>query len=73
MRAALRLLTAVLLMGVASRSIGQTLFDGPSVETPELRVELRPQGEDRFAIHMTDKTTGRQVDYAFDGEGANDP
>uniref|UniRef100_UPI001B7D80EE hypothetical protein n=1 Tax=Tabrizicola sp. YIM 78059 TaxID=2529861 RepID=UPI001B7D80EE len=48
-------------------------FDGPSVETPELRVELRPQGEDRFAIHMTDKTTGRQVDYAFDGEGANDP
>lgn len=73
MRSALRLLNAVLLMGLASRSVGQTIFDGPSVETAELRVELRPQGEDRFAIYMTDKTTGRQVHYEFDGEGANDP
>lgn len=73
MRSALRLLTAVLLMGLASRSLGQTIFDGLSVETAELRVELRPKGEDRFAIYLTDKTTGRQVDYEFDGEGANDP
>lgn len=73
MRSALRLRVVVLLMGLASPSVGQTIFDGPSVETAELRVELRPQGEDRFAIHLTDKTTGRQVDYEFDGEGANDP
>lgn len=73
MRSALRLLTAVLLIGLASRCLGQTIFDGPSVETAELRVELRPQGEDRFAIYLTDKTTDRQVDYEFDGEGANDP
>ena len=73
MRSALRLLAPVLLMGFASRSLGQTIFVGPSVETAELRVELRPQGEDRFAIYLTDKTTGRQVDYEFDGEGANDP
>lgn len=73
MRSALRLLAVVLLMGLASRSVGQTIFDGPSVETAELRVELRPQGEDRFDIYLTDKTTGRQVNYEFDGEGANDP
>lgn len=60
-------------MGLASRSVGQTIFDGPSVEAAELRVELRPQGEDRFAIYLSDKTTGRQVDHQFDGEGANDP
>jgi hypothetical protein len=60
-------------MGLASRSVGQTIFDGPSVETAELRVEIRPQGEDRFAIHLTDKTTGLQVHYEFEGEGANDP
>jgi hypothetical protein len=60
-------------MGLVSRSVGQTIFDGPSVETAELRVELRPQGEDRFDIYLTDKTTGRQVHYEFDGEGANDP
>lgn len=73
MRSALRLLAVVALMGLASRSVGQTIFDGPSVETAELRVELRPQGEDRFDIYLTDKTTGRQVHYEFDGEGANDP
>lgn len=73
MRSALRLLAVVLLMGLASRSVGQTIFDGPSVETAELRVELRPQGEDRFDIYLTDKTTGRQVHYEFAGEGANDP
>lgn len=73
MRSALRLLAVVLLMGLASRSVGQTIFDGPSVETAELRVELRPRGEDRFDIYLTDKTTGRQVNYEFDGEGANDP
>lgn len=60
-------------MGFASRSVGQVIFDGPSVETAEFRVELRPQGEDRFDIYLTDKTTGRQVHYEFDGEGANDP
>jgi len=73
MRSALLLLAVVLLMGLASRSVGQTIFDGPSVETAELRVELRPQGEDRFDIYLSDKTTGRQVHYEFDGEGANDP
>ncbi|MCW3784721.1 hypothetical protein [Defluviimonas salinarum] len=73
MRNALRFLAAVLLLGFAGPSLGQTIFDGPSVESAELRVELRPRGEDRFAIHLTDKTTGRQVDYEFDGEGANDP
>jgi|688.fasta_scaffold653625_2 hypothetical protein len=73
MRSGLRLLAVVSLVGLASRSVGQTIFDGPSVETAELRVELRPQGEDRFAIHLTDKTTGLQVHYEFEGEGANDP
>lgn len=73
MRSALRLLVVVLLLGLASRSVGEKIFDGPSVETAELRVELRPQGEDRFDIYLTDKTTGRQVHYEFDGEGANDP
>ncbi|SEH59236.1 hypothetical protein [Paracoccus alkenifer] len=73
MRSADRLLAVVLLMGVATPSVGQTIFDGPSVESAELRVELRPRGEDRFAIYLTDKVTGQQVDYEFDGEGANDP
>jgi hypothetical protein len=54
MRSALRLLAVVLLMGLASPSVGQTIFDGPSVELAELRVELRPRGEDRFAIYLTD-------------------
>lgn len=73
MRSALRLLAAALLLGFAGQSVGQTIFDGPSVESAELRVELRPRGEDRFAIHLTDKTSGRQVYYEFDGEGATDP
>ncbi|NHB77642.1 hypothetical protein [Rhodobacter calidifons] len=73
MKGALRLLAVVLLIGLASRSAGQTIFDGSSVETAELRVELRPQGEDPFAIHLTDKTTGLKVHYEFEGEGANDP
>lgn len=73
MRSAFRLLAVVLMMGLANQSVGQTIFDGPSVESADLRVELRPQGEDRFAIYLTDKATGRQVDYEFDGEGANDP
>lgn len=73
MRSALRLLAVVFFMGVAAPSAGQTIFDGASVESAELRVELRPRGDDRFAIHLTDKVTGRQVDHEFDGEGANDP
>jgi hypothetical protein len=73
MTSAFQLLSAVLLLSFASPSVSQTIFDGPSVESAELRVELRPRGEDRFAIHLTDKTIGRQVDYEFDGEGANDP
>lgn len=73
MRSALQLLAVVLLTGLAAPSVGQTIFDGPSVDSAEVRVELRPRGEDRFAIHLTDKTTGRQVNYEFDGEGANDP
>lgn len=73
MRSALRLLAVVLFMGVATPSVGQTIFDGASVESAELRVELRPRGDDRFAIYLTDKVTGRQVDYEFDGDGANDP
>lgn len=73
MRIALRLLAVVLFVGVATPSVGQTIFDGASVESAELRVELRPRGDDRFAIYLTDKVTGRQVYYEFDGEGANDP
>lgn len=73
MRSALRLLAVVFFMGVAAPSAGQTIFDGASVESAELRVELRPRGDDRFAIHLTDKVTGRQVGHEFDGEGANDP
>ena len=73
MRSVLQLIAVVLLTGLAATCVGQTIFDGPSIESAELRVELRPRGEDRFAIHLTDKTTGRQVHYEFEGEGANDP
>lgn len=73
MRSALQLVAIVLLTGLAAPCVGQTIFDGASVESAELRVELRPQGEDRFAIYLADKVTGRQVDYEFDAEGANDP
>jgi hypothetical protein len=73
LRRALQLIAVVLLTGLAAPCVGQTIFDGPSVDSSEVRIELRPRGEDRFAIHLTDKTTGRQVEYEFDGEGANDP
>jgi len=73
MRHYLRHLAVFLLLGLPSPSVGQTIYDGPTVASPELRVELQPQGEDRFAISLTDKVTRRQVHYEFDGEGANDP
>ncbi len=57
----------------ATHSVGQTTFDGPTVETPELRIELRPVGDDRFAIGLTDKVTGLREHHEFEGEGANDP
>ncbi len=31
------------------------------------------RGKKRLSIHLTDKRTGRPVEYEFDGEGANDP
>lgn len=69
------LLRLVLIMSLcaATQSVGQTTFDGPTVETPELRIELRPVAEDRFTINMTDKVTGLQIGHEFEGEGANDP
>jgi hypothetical protein len=68
-----QLLAVVFLTGLANQTVGQTIFDGPLVESAELRVEIGPRDEDRFAIYLTDKATGRQADYEFDGEGANDP
>lgn len=68
----LRLVLIVSLFA-ATQSVGQTTFDGPTVETPELRIELRPVAEDRFTINMTDKVTGLQIGQEFEGEGANDP
>lgn len=73
MRHHLRHLAAFLLLGLPSPSVGQTIYNGPTVESPELKVELQPQGEDRFAIFLTDQVTGRQVRHEFDEEGANDP
>lgn len=69
------LLRLVLIVSLcaATQSVGQTTFDGPTVETPELRIELRPVAEDRFTINMTDKVTGLQIGHEFEGEGANDP
>jgi hypothetical protein len=66
-------LVLMVLLGTATRSVGQTTYDGSTVETPELRVELRPIGDDRFAIGLTDKVTGLRKGHAFEGEGANDP
>ena len=63
----------VFLLGTATQSVGQTTYDGSTVETPELRVELRPVGEDQFAIHLTGKVTGLREGHEFEGEGANDP
>lgn len=69
------LLRLVLIMPLcaATQSVGQTTFDGPTVETRELRIELRPVAEDHFTINMTDKVTGLQIGHEFEGEGANDP
>ena len=66
-------LALIFLLGTATQSVGQTTYDGPTVETPELRVELRPVGEDEFAVQLTDKVTGLRESHEFEGEGANDP
>lgn len=66
-------LVLIFLLGAATQSVGQTTYNGPTVETSELRIELRPLGEDQFTIHLTDKMTGFQASHAFVGEGANDP
>lgn len=66
-------LVLIFLLGAATQSVGQTTYDGPTVDTHELRIELRPVGEDQFAIHLTDKVTGMQEGHEFEGEGANDP
>lgn len=73
MKRNLRHLVLILLLGNATQSVGQTTYDGSTVETPELRVELRPVGDDRFAIGLTDKVTGLREGHEFEGEGANDP
>jgi hypothetical protein len=66
-------LVLIVLLCAATQSVGQTTYDGPTVETPELRIELRPVTEDEFTIHLMDKVTGLQVGQEFEGEGANDP
>lgn len=66
-------LMMIFLLGAATQSVGQTTYDGPMVETSEVRIELRPLGEDQFTIHLTDKMTGLQASHEFVGEGANDP
>lgn len=66
-------LMMIILLGAATQSVGQTTYNGPSVETSEVRIELRPLGEDQFTIHLTDKMTGLQTSHEFVGEGANDP
>jgi hypothetical protein len=66
-------LVMILLLGAATQSVGQTTYNGPTVETYELRIELRPLGEDQFTIHLTDKMTGLQASHEFVGEGSNDP
>lgn len=63
----------IFVLCAATQSVGQTIYDGPTVETPELRIELRPVSEDQFTIDLTDKVTGLQVGHEFKGEGANDP
>jgi hypothetical protein len=73
MKRSLSYLVQILLLGYATHSVGQTTYDGSTVETPELQVELRPVGDDRFAISLTDKVTGLRKDHEFEGEGANDP
>lgn len=66
-------LVLIFLLGAATQSVGQTTYNGPTVETPEMRIELRPLGEDQFTSHLTDKMTGLQASHEFLGEGANDP
>ena len=66
-------LVLIFLLGNPTQSVGQTTYDGPTVETPELLVELRPVGEDHFAIHLTDKVTGLREGHEFEGQGSNDP
>lgn len=63
----------IILMGHATHAIGQTTYYGSTVETPELQVELRPVGDNRFAIGLADKVTGLRKGHEFEGEGANDP
>ena len=66
-------LVLIVSLCAATHSVGQTTFDGPTVETPELRIELRPIGDDRFEIGLTDKVTGLREGHEVEGEGANDP
>ena len=66
-------LVLIFLLGNATQSVGQTTYDGPTVETPEFRIKLRLVGENQFAIHLTDKATGLRVGHEFEGEGSNDP
>lgn len=66
-------LVLIVLLCCASQSFGQTTYDGSTVETPELRVALRPVVDDRFAIQLKDKLTGLREIHEFEGEGANDP
>lgn len=63
----------LLLLSTATQSAAQTTYDGSTVGTPELRVELRPIADDRFAIDLTDKPSGQRRSHEFEGEGANDP
>jgi hypothetical protein len=73
MKRRLLFLVLILMLGNITQSVGQTTYDASTVETPELRVELRPVGDDRFAISLTDKVTGLREGHEFEGEGANDP
>lgn len=73
MKRRLLCLVLILMLGNVTQSVGQTIYDSSTVETPELRVELRAVGDDRFAIGLTDKVTGLRKGYEFEGEGANDP
>lgn len=73
MRSCARLVAVFLLLVLPDASGGQTIYHGVTVDSPELRVELRPQGEDRFAILLSDKVNGRQVSHVFGAEGATDP
>jgi hypothetical protein len=66
-------LVLIAMLGYATQSVGQTTYNGPTVETNDYRIELRPVGEDQFAVHLTDKLTGLREGHQFDGEGSNDP